>query len=271
MVYMINANEEFIKDFLVEFGDHAETIESSLVSLEKDKNNPDLINSIFRSFHSIKSNASWLGLDSIKDLSHRAENMLGDIRNKKYIITSEITDCILESLDTLKKLTKRLSEGNTNPLDISSILNKIDAIRALPSSKTAAPAPQPAHQPKTKVRGRDAELIIMESGKAAIIKIDGRFDFRITDALLEKIEQFKNKGFIYIVFDLTNTTFISSSGAGVIASTHNELKASGGNALLAGAKGEVKKIFEITGLAGEFEMYDNLMDAIKKLETMITP
>ncbi|MBI3601082.1 MAG: anti-sigma factor antagonist [Nitrospinae bacterium] len=263
---MINANKEFIKDFLLEFNDHAETVESSLVHIEKDKDNPDLINSIFRAFHSIKGNASWLGLDLIKDLSHRAENMLGDIRNKKYSITPEITDCILASLDTLKILAKRLSEGDTKPVDISNILNKIDAIRTSSPPKTAAPPPPPPQQSKTKVRGRDVDLIIMESGKTAIIKIDGRFDFRITDALLEKIEQLKNKGFIHIIFDLTNTIFISSSGAGVIASTHQELKASGGKVILAGARGEVKKIFEITGLTNEFEMYDNLKDAIKKIE-----
>jgi stage II sporulation protein AA (anti-sigma F factor antagonist) len=110
------------------------------------------------------------------------------------------------------------------------------------------------------------ELIIMESGKASIIKIEGRLDFRITDALLEKIEQLKNKGFIHIIFDLTYTTFISSSGAGVIASTHQELKALGGEVILAGARGEIKKILEITGLIKEFKTYDNLKDAIKGLE-----
>ncbi|MBI3599926.1 MAG: STAS domain-containing protein [Nitrospinae bacterium] len=112
---------------------------------------------------------------------------------------------------------------------------------------------------------RDTEVIVMESGTASIIQISGRLDYKIADMLLIKIEQIRNKGVKTIIFDLENTTFVSSLGLGIIASTRQNIKASGGEVKLTGVKGMIAEVFRITGLSKEFEIYSNLNEATRLL------
>lgn len=110
---------------------------------------------------------------------------------------------------------------------------------------------------------RNTKVIVMESGTAAIIRIFGRLDYKIVDTVLIKVDQIKNKGFKTIIFDLENTTFISSLGLGIIASTHDSLRASGGKVKITGIKGIIGELFRITGLIKEFEVYRNLNEATR--------
>lgn len=110
---------------------------------------------------------------------------------------------------------------------------------------------------------RDTEVIAMESGTAAIIQISGRLDYKVADTVLIKVEQLKNKGFKTIIFDLENTTYISSLGLGIIASIQDGLSASGGKMKIAGIKGMIGELFRITGIIREAEVCRNLNDAVE--------
>ncbi len=127
---------EILSSFLSETNEHLENIEAKIVSMENSED-PETINEIFRSMHTIKGVASFLGLHKIKDLSHSLENLLDNLRDNKISISSELIDILLEGTDTLNQMMNELevwansfddgiiTEIFESEIDIQSNLEKI--------------------------------------------------------------------------------------------------------------------------------------------------
>jgi two-component system, chemotaxis family, sensor kinase CheA len=98
---------EILTSFLSETNEHLENIEAKIVSLEVDAD-PETINEIFRSMHTIKGVASFLGLDKIKDLSHALENLLDNLRDGLISINTNLIDILLDGSDTLNNMMGEL-------------------------------------------------------------------------------------------------------------------------------------------------------------------
>jgi two-component system chemotaxis sensor kinase CheA len=102
---------EILVDFISEAEENLDTIEVNLIELEQDPSNSDIINEIFRPFHTIKGVSGFLALNKINKLSHTTENLLDSARSGDFLINAAATDAILESVDTLKNLIERLKQG----------------------------------------------------------------------------------------------------------------------------------------------------------------
>ena len=102
---------EILTDFISEAEDNLSNIEVSLVELEQDPENADIINDIFRPFHTIKGVSGFLSLGKINRLSHATENLLDSARSGDFIINHSATDAILESVDSLKQLLDNVKQG----------------------------------------------------------------------------------------------------------------------------------------------------------------
>ncbi len=102
---------EILVDFISEARENLETIEVNLIDLEQDPANMEIINNIFRPFHTIKGVSGFLSLNKINRLAHATENLLDSARSGDFIINDTATDAILESVDTLKQLIDRVSQG----------------------------------------------------------------------------------------------------------------------------------------------------------------
>lgn len=102
---------EILTDFISEAEDNLNNIEVSLIELEQDPENTDIINDIFRPFHTIKGVSGFLSLGKINRLSHVTENLLDSARSGDFIINHSATDAILESVDLLKKLIDNVKQG----------------------------------------------------------------------------------------------------------------------------------------------------------------
>jgi len=122
---------EIFADFIVEAKEHLETIEPTLIELEKTPDNLGLLNDIFRPMHSLKGASGFLGLNKINSLAHKAENILDELRNGKLSVTTEIMDVILAATDALRTMIDSLEassgEGDT---DITSLIAHIEALLA---------------------------------------------------------------------------------------------------------------------------------------------
>ncbi len=110
----IFSDPEVIKGFILEAKDHLESVEPNLLKLENNPDNQELLNDIFRSMHSIKGAASFLGFARIADLSHKLENILDKLRKKKTKANPEIIDLILEGKDILGELVDDISGGGSS-------------------------------------------------------------------------------------------------------------------------------------------------------------
>jgi len=93
---------EIFEEYVVEAKEHLENLEQKLLELEKNPKDKDLINSAFRSMHTIKGGAGFLGLNVIVETAHLAEEVLGKLRSEELELTPEINDLLLESVDFLK-------------------------------------------------------------------------------------------------------------------------------------------------------------------------
>jgi len=97
-------DEEILQDFLIEAGEILETLSEQLVELENDPNNADLLNAIFRGFHTVKGGAGFLSLTELVDACHGAENVFDTLRNQQRSVTSSLMDVILQALDTINEM-----------------------------------------------------------------------------------------------------------------------------------------------------------------------
>lgn len=105
----IKEDSEIFLEFLSETYDHLEDSESSLLSIEEDACDLELINAIFRSIHSIKGSAGFLGLTKMQKLSHELETLLDNARKGEIAVNQEIINVCLNSIDVLRKLRENLS------------------------------------------------------------------------------------------------------------------------------------------------------------------
>ena len=107
-------DEEILQDFLIEAGEILESLSEQLVELENDPNNAELLNAIFRGFHTVKGGAGFLSLTELVDACHGAENVFDTLRNQQRSVTPSLMDVILQSLDTINEMFTQVQ--NKEPL-----------------------------------------------------------------------------------------------------------------------------------------------------------
>ena len=95
---------EIFESFIVETKETFEKLNLDLVKLESTPQNSDLLNEIFRSFHTVKGTSGFLGLVKMQSLTHRLEDILNKLRKGEAIITTPIMDGILKGYDILCEL-----------------------------------------------------------------------------------------------------------------------------------------------------------------------
>ncbi|MCR9884713.1 chemotaxis protein CheA [Vibrio alginolyticus] len=94
-------DEDILQDFLIEAGEILELLSEQLVELENNPEDKDLLNAIFRGFHTVKGGAGFLSLAELVDTCHGAENVFDVLRNGQRTVTQNLMDTMLKALDTV--------------------------------------------------------------------------------------------------------------------------------------------------------------------------
>ena len=97
-------DEDILQDFLVEAGEILELLSEQLVELENNPEDNELLNAIFRGFHTVKGGAGFLSMTELVDACHGAENVFDVLRQGQRSVSSELMDVILQSLDTINEM-----------------------------------------------------------------------------------------------------------------------------------------------------------------------
>ncbi|WP_279145490.1 chemotaxis protein CheA [Photobacterium carnosum] len=105
-----NLDEDILQDFLIEAGEILELLSEQLVELERSPDNSELLNAIFRGFHTVKGGAGFLSLTELVEACHGAENVFDLLRTGKRKVTSELMDVILEALDCINVMFAQVQE-----------------------------------------------------------------------------------------------------------------------------------------------------------------
>lgn len=103
-------DEEILQDFLVEAGEILENLSEQLVELERRPDDRDLLNAIFRGFHTVKGGAGFLQLTPMVECCHVTENLFDILRNGQRQVTSELMDVVLQALDTVNQQFSQLQQ-----------------------------------------------------------------------------------------------------------------------------------------------------------------
>ncbi|WP_020209489.1 chemotaxis protein CheA [Gilvimarinus chinensis] len=102
-------DEDILQDFLVEAGEILENLSEQLVELERRPDDKDLLNAIFRGFHTVKGGAGFLQLTAMVECCHVTENLFDILRNGKRQVTPELMDVVLQALDVVNQQFDQVS------------------------------------------------------------------------------------------------------------------------------------------------------------------
>lgn len=126
---------DLLAGFIEEAFEHLESIEVNVLELEQSPDDQDIINNIFRPFHTIKGVSGFLNLKTINRLAHATENLLDDVRNGKRAMDSAVIDIVLTVGDALKSMVEEIKNvlqhgpANYKDTDISGFLVQITQLQ----------------------------------------------------------------------------------------------------------------------------------------------
>ena len=162
---------EVLFSFIQEAQDHLENIEDEILKLE-DSDEPDLVDSIFRSMHTIKGVSSFLGLNKIKTLSHSLESVLDELRKDTITINTDLVDILLEGTDLVKAMVAELSSRSEDLAKTKQPVTELDSemeieqiVESLGKIITDKEAPQESGEADQIITPEMIEKFVEESGE----------------------------------------------------------------------------------------------------------
>ncbi|VAW81994.1 Signal transduction histidine kinase CheA, partial [hydrothermal vent metagenome] len=107
----LDSDDEILQDFLVEAGEILERLNEELVELEQSPDDIELLNAVFRGFHTIKGGASFLSLDGLVSVCHHAEDVFNVLRNGERSVDTNLMDIVLQVLDIVNSMFAEVQGG----------------------------------------------------------------------------------------------------------------------------------------------------------------
>jgi two-component system chemotaxis sensor kinase CheA len=117
---------EDLQVFLQEADEHLQLLDEDFVRLEREKENPELLQEIFRVAHTLKGSAAMLGHQRMADLAHSMENVLDKVRKGDLPVTTQVVDALLHSLDSLTLLKEELISTDAAFTDIAATIAQLE-------------------------------------------------------------------------------------------------------------------------------------------------
>ncbi len=125
-----------IEEFLAEAEELLQGVDQDMVALESSPGDEELINRIFRAVHTIKGTAGFLAMEPVVRLSHRAEDVLNDLRGGKVRLDRRMMDVLLAARDQLGQMLMDIRQGGLKQYSIDELIAELEAVR-LPSATPA--------------------------------------------------------------------------------------------------------------------------------------
>ena len=119
---------EYQDIFLEEADELLQELNHNLLELEKNPENEEIINNIFRAAHSLKSSAAFVGLNDLSDLAHRMENLLQGIRDKTNDITPEVVEVIFKCFDMISEVIEMVASGVEPNQNLRPLIDRINTV-----------------------------------------------------------------------------------------------------------------------------------------------
>lgn len=190
-------DEDILQDFLVEAGEILERLSQQLVDLEQRPEDKDLLNAIFRGFHTVKGGAGFLALTPMVECCHVTENLFDILRNGKRTVTSELMDVVLQALDMVNQQFELVSQREELPPVDPSLIAALERLVSCEDLNEADAEP--------------AEVYVEPQADVAIAAVESAPTGDITDAEFEQL--------LDAIAGVSNTSGSPSIDAAPVAAT----------------------------------------------------
>ena len=137
---MSDEMDEIIADFLTEAEEMLDKVDPLFVELEAKGEDSDILNNIFRSVHTIKGAAGFLGFQPVVDVAHNAENIMKKLRDGEIPLNKALMDAVLRSVDMLRLLLRHIKLKDGLEENIEPVIAELEAALAGAQSAGATPA-----------------------------------------------------------------------------------------------------------------------------------
>ena len=131
-------DDDILQDFLIEAGEILELLSEQLVELENNPSDTELLNAIFRGFHTVKGGAGFLSLTELVAACHGAENVFDCLRQGQRSVNANLMDTILATLDIINEQFQAVQDGTEVSRAPSKILDELDRLSKPSSLDTEA-------------------------------------------------------------------------------------------------------------------------------------
>lgn len=143
--------KEIVESFIVETKEILDKLDVDLVEMEKRPDDNELLNSVFRHFHTIKGTSSFLGLDKLTGVTHKGEDILNKLRRGEARLNSTIMDSLLNAYDKMKSLLVSIEEFQNEDIEVDDTIKELmDLIGTLENGGVAEVVKKPAKKSKKK-------------------------------------------------------------------------------------------------------------------------
>ena len=173
---------QYLEIFIDETSEHLQNLSDCIMELEKDPDNMDTINEIFRAAHSLKGMAGTMGFKRMQRLTHDMENVFQEVRSEKVKVTSSMIDLLFKCLDAIEGYldnVKASSDEGTEDNEL--IIKELNDFIAAEDGAAAAPAqaePKKEEAPAQTAGGDDKKY----------------FEFGLSESEKDKIKQAEEGG-----------------------------------------------------------------------------
>lgn len=154
----LNADDEILQDFLVEAGEILEQLGAQLVELEQRPSDFDLLNAVFRGFHTIKGGAGFLNITALVEVCHRAEDVFNTLRQGQRRVDAILMDAVLKVLDVVNAMFNRVRAGQEPDHADPALLHQLTLLTQ-PAGAEPEPAPEPVPASRPAVAGQGASPV----------------------------------------------------------------------------------------------------------------
>ncbi len=227
------ADEEILQDFLVEAGEILELLSEQLVELESRPDDMNLLNAIFRGFHTVKGGAGFLQLNELVECCHIAENVFDILRKGERRVDSALMDVVLEALDAVNSMFSEVRERTdltpATPELLAALARLAEPASADELVQAEAPAAEPEPEPEPAVAQAPAgditdsefeQLLGALDETPAPVAVAASSDEITDDEFESLLDQLHGKG--QFVADVSAAPVVSAAPAALAAASSSD-------------------------------------------------
>ena len=148
---------DIVREFLVESHENLAQLDLDLVTLEKEPGERETLARVFRTVHTVKGTAGFLGLAKLQTVSHAGENLLSKLRDGELVLSAEIATALLGVVDAIRQMLASLeADGSEGEVDYTALIETLDRL-----TPAAAPRTPPAAAPKSRLAAVSAPAALL--------------------------------------------------------------------------------------------------------------